>query len=178
MDFRQFYAEHADFVWRSLRRLGVRDADIADAAQEVFLVAHRRFREADTRAKPTTWLFQTCVHVAQNRRRLAHVRREVSDGDALSHLADEGPHSAEDALERREGLELLEGALERMSLEQRAVFVLFELEGMGGEEIAETLSVPLGTVYSRLRLGRDAFFRACRRLRPESAGLALVRGEP
>lgn len=178
MDFRRFYAEHADFVWRSLRRLGVREADVADAAQEVFLVAHRRFREAETRAKPSTWLFQTSIHVAQNRRRLAHVRREVSDGDALSHRPDESPSSAEDALERREGIALLEGALERMSLEQRAVFVLFELEGMGGEEIAETLSIPIGTVYSRLRLGREAFSRACRRLRPEAPGLTLVRGEP
>jgi RNA polymerase sigma-70 factor, ECF subfamily len=178
MNFRQFYAEHADFVWRSLRRLGVREADVADAAQEVFLVAHRRFCEAETRAKPTTWLFQTCLHVAQNRRRLAHVRREVSDGDALSQMADDGPASAEDALEHREGLALLEGALERMGLEQRAVFVLFELEGMDGKEIAETLNLPLGTVYSRLRLGREAFFRACRRLRPEASGLAFVRGEP
>jgi RNA polymerase sigma-70 factor (ECF subfamily) len=178
MDFRQFYADHADFVWRSLRRLGVREADAADAAQEVFLVAHRRFRESNTSAKPTTWLFQTCLHVAQNRRRLSHVRREVLDDDAVSRRPDEGPPSAEEALERREGLALLESALDRMNLEQRAVFVLFELEGLEGGDIAETLGVPLGTVYSRLRLGREAFFRACRRLRPEALGATLVRGEP
>jgi RNA polymerase sigma-70 factor (ECF subfamily) len=59
---------------------------------------------------------------------------------------------------------LLETILDELPLEQRAVFTLFELETMGGEEIAAALEIPLGTVYSRLRIARDQFRKSLTRL--------------
>ena len=59
--------------------------------------------------------------------------------------------------ERHQGLELLESILDDLPLEQRAVFTLFELDAMRGDEIAELLAIPVGTVHSRLRLAREAF---------------------
>jgi RNA polymerase sigma-70 factor, ECF subfamily len=167
--FDELYDEHFDFVWRSLRRLGVPDADLHDVAQEVFLVVHRRLSDFEGRSKVTTWLFRIAFHAARDRRRRAHVRREVLDATALEQSVD----AAEDArtlLERREDLELFDRALTAMDLDQRAVFTLFELEGMSGSDIAEALEIPLGTAYSRLRLAREAFRRAVLR------GEALRRG--
>jgi RNA polymerase sigma-70 factor (ECF subfamily) len=169
MEFRAVYEQHYDFVWRSLRRLGVREADVPDALQEVFLVVLRRLAEFEGRARLTTWLFRICMRVAHDRNRLAHHRREVLDERVVDDLADEGCDLAQQA-ERREDAALLELALGRMDLDQRAVFTLFELEEMSGEEIAETLQIPLGTVYSRLRLGREAFRKVFQRIRAQSTG--------
>jgi RNA polymerase sigma-70 factor (ECF subfamily) len=163
MTFREVYDEHFRFVWRSLRRLNVGEADVPDAAQEVFLVVHRRLPEFEGRAKITTWLFRICLRVARDRRRRASVRREVADPAVLE--AREDPAAdATVAIERREDLELFEHALETMDLDQRAVFTLFEIERMTGQDIADSLEIPLGTVYSRLRLAREAFRRAVSRL--------------
>jgi RNA polymerase sigma-70 factor (ECF subfamily) len=154
LSFQGLYEEHLDFVWRTLRRLGVPPADLPDVAQEVFLVVHRRLPDFEPRARVTTWLFPICLHAARDRRRRAHVRREVPRDEY--DLEDPAPLPGND-LERQDDLSLFEAALSDMNLDQRAVFVLFELEELRGEDIAATLAIPLGTVYSRLRLARAAF---------------------
>lgn len=175
-DFRTTYLEHADFVWRSLRRLGVREADVPDAVQDVFLVVHRRLPEFEGRAKLSTWIFRICLRVAGNRQRLAHVRREVLDDESLEQLSDPAGDAHAQA-ERREGVALLDAALARMDLDQRAVFTLFELESLTGEEIAEALQIPLGTVYSRLRLGREAFRKAFQRVQAQQSASPITQRE-
>ena len=162
MTFREIYDAHFLFVWRSLRRLNVPEADTPDAAQEVFLVVHRRLGEFEWRAKITTWLYRICIRVARDRRRRAHVRREVPTTDQLELRADPAANT-EAGAERLQALEQLQAALAEMDLEQRAVFTLFELEGMTGQQIADILEIPLGTVYSRLRLGRESFRKAIAR---------------
>ncbi|WP_437923535.1 RNA polymerase sigma factor [Sorangium sp. So ce291] len=163
MTFGEVYAQHFRFVWRSLRRLGVPESDAADAVQDVFLVVHRRLAEFEGRSKITTWLYSICFHVARDRRKLAHMRRRSHGDEPLLDCPDDRADVCAQA-ERRQAIALLEVILDELPLEQRAVFTLFELDGMGGEEVAELLDVPLGTVYSRLRLARDAFRRAVARL--------------
>jgi len=153
--FRELYERHFDFVWRTLRHLGVREADLADACQEVFLTVHRLYPRFDARAKVTTWIFQICFNKARERRRSAHARREVLGDAALDQAR--APSDPFSQLERQDKLALFEAGLEAMDLEQRAAFILFEIEGMNGPEVAEALAVPLGTAYSRLRLARQAF---------------------
>jgi len=160
--FKEVYDEHFRFVWRSLRRLGVRENDIADAVQDTFLVVHRRLDEFEGRSKVTTWLYGICYRVAHDRRRLVAARTPIDDVE-LDERADERVDVAAEA-ERREGLTLLEALLDELPLEQRAVFTLFELEAMSGEAIAEALQIPLGTVYSRLRLAREQFRKALARV--------------
>ncbi len=164
LSFRMVYEENFQFVWRSLRRLGVREADVPDAVQDVFIVVHRKLGEFQGRSKVSTWLFGIALRVARDRQKLAFTRRQVDDENAVSTCVDDSVDLAA-ALERKQGLELLEAILDTMPLEQRAVFTLFELEGMTGEAIAEALEVPLGTVYSRLRLARDVFQRAVQRMK-------------
>jgi RNA polymerase sigma-70 factor (ECF subfamily) len=140
MTFEEIYRAHFAFVWRSLRRLGVREEDAADTAQEVFIVVHRKLPEFAGRSKVTTWLYGVCFRVASGG------RGRAADPATIA--------------ERNEGFAMLERVLDRIPDEQRAVFCLFELEGMTGEEIAEALEIPLGTAYSRLRLARVAFSAA------------------
>ena len=156
MDFRAFYDEHVALVWRTLFRLGVARADLPDAAQEVFLVAFRKLPEFEGRSKPGTWLVGISYRVASDRRRLAHVRREVGDAPALLARGDERPRPDEVA-EQHERIEVLDEILARLRPDQREVFVMFELEELSGKEIAAIVGAPLKTVFSRLRLAREAF---------------------
>jgi RNA polymerase sigma-70 factor, ECF subfamily len=161
--FRQVYDEHFRFVWRSLRRLGVRESDIADTVQEVFVVVHRKLAEFEGQSKMTTWLFAISMRVARDHRRSAVVRREIAtEGAVLGEHQDPGANTAGET-ERREKQALLEEILDDMPEEQRVVFVLFELEEMSGIEIAELVGCPIGTVHSRLRLARESFRRAASR---------------
>jgi RNA polymerase sigma-70 factor (ECF subfamily) len=160
MTFEELYETHFDFVWTTLKRLGVPAPDLADVAQDVFVVVHRRLPAFEYRSRVTTWLFAICLNAARARRRRAHVRYEIV-GSEVEHAQAPAESGAE--LERRDDLRLFETGLDAMNLDQRAVFLLFEVEGHGGEDIAEALGIPLGTVYSRLRLARKAFRRGVTR---------------
>ena len=164
--FEAAYREHFAFTWRALRRLGVPERDLADAAQDVFLVLYRKFEELDRERPFTSWIYAVCLRVASDRRRSALQRHEQLALEANSNERSETVpvHDAEkeQLSERRE---LLEAALDAMSLEQRAVFTLFELEGRTGEEVAMILQIPAPTVHSRLRLGREIFRRTVERAR-------------
>lgn len=151
-DFAQFYREHFELVWRALSRLGVPSAEVPDALQEVFLVASRRYHELDFSTRLSTWLYAICLRVASDRRRKLARRREVSLTEPTPQLDSTSASHSEAELQR-----LLSNALDALPLEQRAVFTLFELEGLTGEAIAELLDLPLGTVFSRLRLARQRF---------------------
>ncbi len=154
--FRMLYERHFDFVWRTLRHLGVRDSDLADVCQDVFIVVHRRFPSFEPRAKVTSWMFRICSNMARDRRRRAHVQNELLGDDALEHAVGAGSDPLTQ-IERKDELRLFELALARMDFDQRAAFILFEIEGMTGPEAAAALEVPLATAYSRLRLARQAF---------------------
>jgi len=178
-DFERTYRQHFVFAWRALRRLGIAERDLNDAAQDVFLVVYRRLPEFDFERPITTWIYAICLRVASNRRRNAAFRHEQLNEDV------EPPENAARALaidaeaqqldERRL---LLEAALDAMSIEQRAVFTLFELEGRTGEEVASILDVPPPTVHSRLRLAREIFRRTIERQRArEHFELRRIGGE-
>jgi RNA polymerase sigma-70 factor, ECF subfamily len=162
------YRSHFSFVWRSLRRLGIAEADASDAAQDVFLIVHRRLADFDFAVPITTWLYAICMRVASDRRRSAHVRHEVfgeTDGRECSGA------DAETTLELQRRRSVLATALDAMPMAQRAVFTLFELEEWSGERIAELLQVPLATVHSRLRLAREIFRTVVARQRTREAFL-------
>jgi RNA polymerase sigma-70 factor (ECF subfamily) len=158
LDFEELYRAHHDFVWRTLRRMGVGERDAMDAGQKVFLIAHRRLGTFDGRSTIKTWLCGIALRVASDYRRSAIARREVLVGETPVSASGEADQLRR--LEERERLATLDEVLSEMPIEQRAVFVLFELEEMSGEEIAALLAVPEGTVRSRLRLARRAFSRS------------------
>jgi RNA polymerase sigma-70 factor (ECF subfamily) len=162
----QVHERHGEFVWRTLHRMGVRPPHVEDVYQEVFLVVHRRLRTFAGQCAITTWLYEICFRVAAGYRRKAHFRREelVPDWSELE-LSSPAP-SPERQLATARQAKQLERILDAMPLEYRVVFVMFEIEGMSSEQIAETVGAPLGTVYSRLYRARKRFARALTRLGP------------
>lgn len=167
-DVREVFDAHFDFVWRSLRRLGVREADVDDVLQEVFLVVHRKLPEFGGRSRLTTWLFGICFRVAREHSRRAYVRREEAS-DVLPEITTEPEASPEELYAGRQARERLDELLAHLDPDKRAVFVLYELEQLPVEEIAESVGVPVGTVYSRLKSARQDFDQALLRLRAKWA---------
>ncbi|HEY6877802.1 MAG TPA: sigma-70 family RNA polymerase sigma factor [Polyangiales bacterium] len=149
---RQLFDEHAAFVWRSLRRLGVREADLDDLLQEVFLVVYRRLDEYEERDRARSWLYSICRRVAQTQRRTLQRRREQ-----LSSEPPDGRIAPTQLVrvEEREALELGHRLLATLPEEQREVFVLYEVEHIPMQQIADALGCPLHTAYSRLRTARS-----------------------
>lgn len=161
---------HLTFVWRSLRRFGLSPADADDGAQRVFLVTGRRLEQI-VPGKERAFLFGVAYHVARDSKRAASRRPD--------HVVDEmeAPDSApgpDELTDRKRARDLLDGILEAMPDDVRAVFVLCEIEGMTRDEAADALAAPPGTIASRLRRGRELFQSEASRLR---ARLSFKGGE-
>lgn len=168
LDLPALIEAHVDFVFRSLRRLGVDDASLDDAVQQVWIVVSRRgepVRMGGARAL----LFSIALRVASDARRATRRRRTVSDEGAVEGTAD-GALLPDEQLARVRARAVLDEILDALGDELRAVFVLFELEQMSSPEIAEALGIPVGTVASRLRRARESFQAHARRRASSSGG--------
>lgn len=153
---REVFDEHARYVWRALRHLGVADAEIADVSQEVFITVHKKLSEFEGRSSLRTWLYGICIRVASDHRRRAYVRHEQPSAEPVAEHAalgqDLGP-----GLEDRATLRALLGVLDS---DKRAVLVLYEIEGFTMKEVAEIVECPLQTAYSRLHAARERLLQA------------------
>jgi RNA polymerase sigma-70 factor, ECF subfamily len=154
---------HYDFVWRSLRRLGVRDGDADDAAQHVFLIAARKL-DAIRPGCESAYLYQTALRIASDYRRSKKRRTET---EFLDQIDDQNPSdtcpTVDDLLDMRRARAKLDAILDSMPMDLRAVFVLHELEQSTMADVATLLDVPAGTVASRLRRARKLFLETVER---------------
>ena len=154
--------QHLDFVWRSLRRLGVPLSATDDATQQVWLVLSRRLPEV-VPGQERAFLFGTALRVASDvRRRLAR-QREVPELESQE-AVDPGP-SPHDLIDQRQARSVLDEILDALPDDLRTVFILYEMEEQTAAEIAELLSLPAGTVASRLRRARAEFEQIVKRHR-------------
>jgi RNA polymerase sigma-70 factor (ECF subfamily) len=161
--FEDVYGKHVDFLWRSARALGVPDPAIDDVLQDTFVVVHRRLGEFEGRASIRTWLARILFRViSEHRRRFRRKEDHAPLADEVVDASSGGPH--ENAA-RAQAVRLLSGILDAMDDDQRAVFVLAEIEQMSVPEIASALETNVNTVYSRLRLARREYQRGLTRLR-------------
>lgn len=159
--FTEVYREHFAFLFRCARAFGVGPDSVDDVLQDTFLVVHRRLSEFDGKY-PRAWLSRILHNtVREHRRRFRRKEQhqgEYVEGEHARHVElDESPESK---LLRAEATTELLAILAQLDDDQRAVFVLTELEEMSAPEISEALEVPLNTVYSRLRLARAKFSKA------------------
>lgn len=170
LDFASVYDEWFERVCAWLRALGARPADYEDLAQEVFVVVRRRLPDFDG-VNLGAWLFQIARRQVLRHKRLAWVTRVLvgSSEEALPALAHPGP-SPLAALEARDKARLVDELLSGLSEKRRVVFVLFEVEGSSGEEIAELLGVPVNTVWTRLHHARRDFFARLAAYKREHGG--------
>lgn len=166
--FRSMVDGHFDFIWRSLRGLGVPAASVDDAAQQVFLIASQKL-EAIMPGSERSFLFATARGIASNARRSEHRNRELLDEEALVSRADTAPDPEEIAASRQ-ARRILDRILDGLTEDLRTVFLLYELEGQTTAAIAALLDVPMGTVASRLRRAREEFQAAARRYQAGQGG--------
>lgn len=154
IDAEALYRAHAVFVASFLRHMGTPEADLDDLVQDVFVLAHRKGGYQPGPAAPRTWLASLAIRLVIARRRAQARRPQVAT--LVETLPDHVDGPAE-TLDTRRSLERVQAALEHLSLEHRAAFVLFEIEGESCESIAAMWKVPVGTVYSRLHHARKRF---------------------
>ena len=150
-----------DFVWRSLRRLGVPEAAVDDASQQVWLTVSRRLESVEP-GKERSFLFSVAMRIAANARRGIARRRE--DATEAPDAIDPSP-TPEDMLDRSRQRALVDEILSTMPLDLRAPFILFEVEELPAPEVAKVLGIPVGTVASRVRRAREHFRGEVARLR-------------
>jgi RNA polymerase sigma-70 factor (ECF subfamily) len=152
------YREHFSTVWRGLRRLGVPERALEDAAQDVFLIVHRRANDFEGRSSVRTWIYGIAVRVAKDYRR-AEARHSQRIEQLAAHLVTESANAdtPADQAERREANRLLHAALGAMKEELRDVLVLIELEQLPVREAAIALGLRVRTCQRRLRAAHQAF---------------------
>jgi len=170
LDVGTVFRENMPFVFRALRRLGVAEADVDDVCQEVFVVVMRKLGEFEGRSQLRTWIYGICVRTASDYRKRAPRRREVlrddpwkspSGGEQPGAIATYSPLDAATASQARD---ILDRILARLDDDKRAVFVLYEIEELPMNEVAEALECPLQTAYSRLHAARKRVEELAREL--------------
>ena len=154
--FDEVYASHVAFVWRVLRACGVPAEQLEDAAQDVFVVVHRRLGDFEGRSSIATWLFAITRKVATRHRRRAPAQEPpqtewVATGNPFDHVA------------RNEAAATIAAALDCLDEDKRIVFALVELEQVSVADVARMLDINANTAHSRLRLARAEFAAAVRR---------------
>lgn len=153
--FDEIYAEHFDYVWQTVRRLGARTDEIDDVVQEVFIAVHRllpRYEPGNLRG----WLYAIGVNVTLHQRRRANrfAASHESCGD-LERVPDSHGKDPEASAETRESVRLFEHLLDGLDTEKRAVLILAAIEQKSLSEIAEILDINVNTAAWRLRIARE-----------------------
>jgi RNA polymerase sigma-70 factor (ECF subfamily) len=162
--FRAIFDREFDYVWASLRRLGVHGRDVDDLAQEVFILVHERMAAYDASRPIRPWLFAFALRCASDWRRLARHRSQSVDD--LDLRAGSAP-AADETIALAEDRSLILRALDHIDLERRAVLILYEFDECPMKQIADSLGIPLFTAYSRLRVAREELTHAVRRLQAQ-----------
>jgi RNA polymerase sigma-70 factor (ECF subfamily) len=159
--FRTIFETGFDYVWNTVRRLGVAPADLEDVSHDVLLDVYRKLDDYDATRPLRPWLFGFSFRAAAQYRRKKRVRREVSsEAEAI----DRAP-LAEAQLLAEENRVLVAAALDALDFDQRAIFVLHDLDEVAIPDAARALEIPLNTAYSRLRAARARFTKAIARIR-------------
>lgn len=151
--FSAVYREHARYVWRICRGMGVSPLHVDDVVHDVFLVVRRRLVDFDPRRSLRAWL------AGITRRVVGHLRRKLAREDRrLRALPEPDPvRSPHDAVQRHDAERLMQRFLDTLDADKRVAFLLLEIEGLTAKEVAEVCKTNPRTVYSRARAARQRF---------------------
>jgi RNA polymerase sigma-70 factor (ECF subfamily) len=160
-DFRAVYEAQFDYVFHTLRRMGAPDRDLEDLIHEVFLAFYKGRETFDPRRPLKPWLCGIAFRIFSDFRRKAQNRYEIPS-EPRERASAGTP--ADELVAARQRHDLVMRGLETLDLDKRAVLLMHDIDGHAMPEIAAVLSIPLNTAYSRLRLAREQFAAAVRRL--------------
>lgn len=157
LDFEVVYDQWFDHVCRFLRAHGIPMTDREDVAQEVFLVVQKKLADFDGQHL-AAWLFKIAKNTASDHRRRAWFKNLFRRNDHyIWDAAVDRDATPEGRAISRDALRVVNAALLKLDEEKRTAFVLFEIEGYSGEEIAAFENIPLATVWTRLHYARKDF---------------------
>ena len=160
--FVALYRQHFAYVYQAARRLGGRTRDLEDLVHDVFVVVHRKADTLDWSRSLKPYLYGVVFRIVSDYRKRAAYLREAPVDPQASQVAAASDPAGE--AERRQAQALVMRGLDALPMDQRAVFVMHELDDLTIPEIAAALGVGQNTLYSRLRLARGRFAKAIRRL--------------
>lgn len=165
--FEEVYREEFVYVFSTLRRLGIKEADLPDLTHDVFVAVYRHMGDYDPERPLRPWLFGFVFRMASDyRNRARHRYVEVSSDDR--EIGTDRPLPDEDAAASELRRDLLR-ALDAMDFEKRAIVVMHDIDGRTVPEMAAFFETPLNTMYSRLRLARAELEAQLRKVRGVSA---------
>jgi RNA polymerase sigma-70 factor (ECF subfamily) len=170
------YRQHVRRVARWVARLGGPELDLEDTVHEIFVVVRTLLPRFRGDAQLATWLYEITARVVHRERRRGRWRRWLagSSDEVASHLPSPEPTPLEE-LERRQATLQLYRILDGMAEKYRTAFVLYELEGMSGPEIAQLTGLNLKTVWVRVHRARQQFHERVAKLeRAEAVRLDLM----
>ncbi|MDC3955487.1 RNA polymerase sigma factor [Polyangium jinanense] len=147
-EFRTFYEENFPTVWRTLHRLRVREADVADIAHDVLVFAYNHFDEIP--AYPQGWLARVCYEMVRNYRRKAARRLERLAPQVIDAAVDQ--HASDETM-----TEVVLEALERMPTDQRMLLLRYYVREEPLHALAKSLGIARSTVQLRLAAAETAF---------------------
>jgi RNA polymerase sigma-70 factor (ECF subfamily) len=166
-DLDALYATELPAVYGFLVRWGARGPEVEDLAHDVFVTALKRWSTYDATRPVRPWLLGIAHRLVLDAQKKASRSRELPG--ELPEVPDDG-RSVEDRLREREAQAIVNEALLSLDDERRTVFIMCDVEGLAPAEVAAAMGAKLATTYSRLRVAREEFEAAVRRIR-------LKRGE-
>jgi RNA polymerase sigma-70 factor (ECF subfamily) len=158
--WRTLYERYSQPVFRFVSALGVPAEEREDAAQDVFVAVYRGLGKFRGEAQLSTWIYRIAARHASHLGRRRRVRSFLS----ILPWHEPEPEPQPDPAEKASELRLLDRLLDKLSPKKRMVLVLFEIEGLGVNEIADVMECPANTVWSRLRHARAELVKAARRI--------------
>lgn len=173
-DIKGVYFAHAAELRQAMARLAP-ELDADDLLQELFLIVLKKPEALAAATSPRAWLYGVALKLATTRRRTARARRffglEVTDTTAAV-------DSSSRTVEQRDAQRRVAKALESVSAAKRETFMLFELQGLSGDEVALAQGLPVKTVWTRLFQTRKEVLAALeRQLLVEARTSGLTRGD-
>jgi RNA polymerase sigma-70 factor, ECF subfamily len=157
----ELYAANFDFVYRTAWRLGADASEVEDICQDVFIVAFRRL-SSFVEGRFTTWLYRVVANVVSERHRQRRFREGLRWLFGREPAVAPPPLRPDRVFDAREDKAVVDAVLRRMAARKREVLVLFEIEGLPGDKVAELVGCKLETVWSRLHYARRDFERILR----------------
>ena len=159
--FADLLRQAGDKAYNFAYRLAGNEQDARDLVQEAFARALEHVGSYDWSRAFDSWLLRILHNIfLDGTRRLAHRRTVSLDAPApvedasWENILPAQEISAADELIRRESIDMVQLALERLPLHYKAAVVLCDVEGMSYDDIARIMDVPVGTIRSRIHQGR------------------------
>ena len=160
LEIGDIYRAHGATVERWVQRLTGPGADVEDLVQDIFIRASDHLSGFRGECQLTTWLYRITQTVVLNHRRREKWRRLltglVDSGAGELPSPAPGPH---ETLEQLEAARRLYQVLDGLSEKDRTLIILFEVEHLSGEEVAEMTGMKVGTVWVNLHRARQRFLK-------------------